>query len=113
MVGWMDGWTDKCIDRQIDTQIVICRNINNNGTKWDNITSYINFSLSFLSGNSTFLGPLQQALVPPISNAVCSSPQYYGNAITDRMICAGFSQGGIDTCNVSEQILVVRNWYLW
>lgn len=41
---------------------------------------------------------LQQADVEIIDPATCRSPDYYGERITDTMICAGFADGGVDSC---------------
>ena len=44
---------------------------------------------------------LQKALVGLFENYECSSfYDSYSNSITDGMICAGYEQGGIDTCQV-------------
>ena len=40
---------------------------------------------------------LQEAQVPIITNDKCREA-YGASAITDRMICAGYSSGGTDTC---------------
>ena len=42
---------------------------------------------------------LEQVYVPIVNQAVCAD-NYGQNQITDRMICAGKSQGGIDACSV-------------
>ncbi|XP_026170868.1 transmembrane protease serine 4a isoform X1 [Mastacembelus armatus] len=41
---------------------------------------------------------LQKASVPLLDQVTCSSPTVYGNLITQRMICAGFLNGGVDAC---------------
>ena len=38
------------------------------------------------------------AQVPVVTNATCNKPQSYNGEITDRMICAGKVQGGVDSC---------------
>lgn len=47
---------------------------------------------------SGFPGALQQAEVPIVANEVCNAPQSYNGTILDTMLCAGFPQGGVDTC---------------
>jgi hypothetical protein len=47
---------------------------------------------------SGFPRALQQAEVPLVSNEVCNAPQSYNGIILDTMLCAGFPQGGVDTC---------------
>lgn len=41
-------------------------------------------------------GYLRGALVPFLSNEKCEKS--YGKNFTDRMVCAGYEEGGIDTC---------------
>ena len=38
------------------------------------------------------------AEVPVVTNEVCRRPESYGNGITDRMLCAGEREGGVDSC---------------
>ncbi|XP_078577348.1 trypsin-3-like [Branchiostoma floridae x Branchiostoma japonicum] len=47
------------------------------------------------SGASTYL---MQATVPIMEWNKCNSAQYMNGAITDKMICAGYDQGGKDAC---------------
>ena len=41
---------------------------------------------------------LQDASVPLVSLADCNSPASYNQTVTSRQLCAGFREGGIDTC---------------
>ncbi|XP_070685953.1 transmembrane protease serine 4a [Pempheris klunzingeri] len=52
----------------------------------------------YLEENGNVSPSLQKASVPLIDRAKCSSPTVYGNAITQRMICAGFLEGKVDAC---------------
>ena len=45
---------------------------------------------------------LQEALVPLVNTGDCNSA--YGGQITDNMICAGYQEGGIDSCQVNKTI---------
>lgn len=42
---------------------------------------------------------LQQAEVELIDKQSCNLAAYHGD-VTDRMLCAGLPQGGVDTCQV-------------
>eukprot|EP00058_Branchiostoma_floridae_P001938 XP_002587426.1 hypothetical protein BRAFLDRAFT_61430 [Branchiostoma floridae] len=44
---------------------------------------------------------LMQARVPIMEWNKCNSAQYMNGAITDKMICAGYDQGGKDACQAS------------
>jgi len=41
---------------------------------------------------------LNQAVVPIVSRDVCNAPNAYNGKISERQICAGFSNGGRDSC---------------
>ncbi|MBS1972473.1 MAG: serine protease [Bdellovibrionales bacterium] len=46
--------------------------------------------------NQTLPARLQKVEVPLVPQAVCN--KNYGGGITDRMLCAGYAQGGKDSC---------------
>jgi len=55
--------------------------------------------LGYLQEGGPFLSnTLQDIQVPAISNEVCSTEEYYGDLITDSMLCAGFDEGVLDAC---------------
>ena len=41
---------------------------------------------------------LHEAALPLVSHEQCNDPQSYNGVITKNMLCAGFQQGGVDTC---------------
>ena len=45
-------------------------------------------------------GVLNQVTVPVVSRSTCNMAEYYGGIITENMLCAGFKEGGRDTCQV-------------
>jgi len=47
---------------------------------------------------------LNQVMLPIIDRDVCNQPSWYDGQIDDSMICAGYAQGGRDTCQVIIQI---------
>ncbi|KAK3560847.1 hypothetical protein QTP86_021870 [Hemibagrus guttatus] len=51
-----------------------------------------------LEENGHLSSNLQEASIPLIDHAQCSSPTVYGASITQRMICAGYQQGKVDAC---------------
>ena len=42
------------------------------------------------------------ARVPIIERRICKREDWYGDEMTDSMLCAGLPQGGKDTCQVGE-----------
>ncbi|KAE8602189.1 hypothetical protein XENTR_v10013903 [Xenopus tropicalis] len=43
-------------------------------------------------------GVLKEAGIPVIENKLCNSPEYLNGRVTDRELCAGVIQGGVDSC---------------
>jgi len=41
---------------------------------------------------------LREVAVPLVSNKECNDPLAYNGKVTDRMLCAGYAQGGRDSC---------------
>lgn len=45
---------------------------------------------------------LQKATVELLDQALCTS--LYGPSLTDRMVCAGYLDGKVDSCQVSPEL---------
>lgn len=58
---------------------------------------------------TTYIPELQEVTVPVITNNACR--QQYGNIITANMLCAGYAQGGKDSCygDSGGPLVVFRN----
>lgn len=46
---------------------------------------------------------LQKATVELLDQALCAG--LYGHSLTDRMVCAGYLDGKVDSCQVSSRVL--------
>jgi len=46
---------------------------------------------------------LNQVMLPIIDREVCNQPNWYDGRIDDSMVCAGYAEGGKDTCQVITQ----------
>ena len=53
-------------------------------------------------GTEKIKGPptriLHEAALPLVSHQQCNEPKSYSGIIPEDMICAGYKQGGVDTC---------------
>lgn len=52
-------------------------------------------------------GTLQQVEVPVLSNRNCRATGYGESRIMDNMLCAGYAEGGRDSCQVINCLLCV------
>ena len=43
---------------------------------------------------------LNQVMLPILDRDICNRPNWYDGEIDDSMVCAGYAQGGRDTCQV-------------
>lgn len=43
-------------------------------------------------------GTLHEAAIPVVTQEECNKPESYSGVITDDLVCAGYQQGGKDTC---------------
>lgn len=58
--------------------------------------------------NGTLSQTLQQVKVPIMTNQQCKKSAYRATRITDNMMCAGYSEGGRDACQV--RIIAISAW---
>ncbi len=49
--------------------------------------------------NLLFTYELQEADVPIVARSICNQARSYDGAITDMQLCAGYQEGGVDTCS--------------
>ncbi len=49
---------------------------------------------------------LQQVRVPLIDHDVCNQTDWYGGDLNNNAICAGYEEGGRDTCQVSGPVMI-------
>jgi len=47
---------------------------------------------------------LQQVMVPIIDRDTCNQAEWYDGRVDDSMICAGYAEGGKDTCQVVSRM---------
>lgn len=51
------------------------------------------------SGQPQYPTLLQEAIVPVVSQEICNAPESYQGFIQEGQLCAGFKNGGIDSCS--------------
>jgi len=72
--------------------------------RWDSTSSTLFCVLG--EGSESLLS----ARVPLISNKACSQPDVYQGYISAGMICAGYLEGGTDSCQVHHLTI---EWYVF
>jgi len=58
------------------------------------------------AGGSNLPDELQQVMLPIIVRDVCNQTSWYDGDVDDAMICAGYAEGGKDTCQVISDCLI-------
>ena len=64
------------------------------------VTAPVSFIFYMFSAGVGSPDQLLQVMVPIVSNEVCNRPESYDGQITDTMVCAGYEEGGKDSCQV-------------
>ena len=59
--------------------------------------------MSFFPGETSVF--LRSAMIPLLSTKTCNQPEVYHGSISSGMICAGYLEGGIDSCQVIQIFL--------
>ena len=77
--------------REMNRVLVICR------TLYVRFCFVLTYSI-FADGRQSIR--LKQVQVPYIDHSTCSSGAWYGNAVHESMLCAGYNAGGKDSCQV-------------
>uniref|UniRef100_A0A674ILF2 Transmembrane serine protease 4 n=1 Tax=Terrapene triunguis TaxID=2587831 RepID=A0A674ILF2_9SAUR len=54
------------------------------------------------AAHCTLSKALQQAQIKLIDSNTCNALAAYQGEVSDKMICAGLMEGGVDTCQVSQ-----------
>ena len=67
--------------------------------------------LGALAFDGSFPQFVHNVTVPTISNQDCNAPSSYGGKVTDRMLCAGFPEGGKDSCQGDSGGPIVKREY--
>lgn len=49
-------------------------------------------------GRTPFPDSLQRGVVPLVPRATCNAPEAYAGDVVDGQFCAGYPEGGVDTC---------------
>lgn len=66
----------------------------------------LSFVLSLFPAGGPLADILQQALLPVVSHATCSKPDWWSTLVTESMVCAG-GDGQLASCNVRALLSVL------
>lgn len=66
---------------------------------------FLSLILSLFPAGGPLADALQQAMLPIVSHATCSKPDWWSTLVTEQMVCAG-GDGQLSSCNVSALFCV-------
>ena len=52
-------------------------------------------------------------MVPIIGNEACNADGWYNGKIDNTMICAGYEEGGRDSCQVYTDFIILNIHFTW
>lgn len=65
------------------------------------------------SDTSRYPNALRQVALPIVASDVCNRPNWYNGRVDETMICAGYEEGGQDSCQVGDPKYIQRGCSEW